>query len=244
MKRLWIIKLGTTFPATRKQFGDMNDWIESALGPLTIDVCTIDAANGDPLPSPDECAAIVMTGSHAMVTDNLPWSVAVARWLPSLLDAGIPILGICYGHQLLAHAAGGVVDYHAKGREIGTVPVRRLPASAHDPLFQRLPESFTAHACHSQTVLKLPPDAVALACNDHDSHHAFRVGTCAWGVQFHPEYTPGIMRSYIEQRAEALASEGMSVPGLLDAVAETPDAAAMLRAFGRLAEQPALRFSS
>lgn len=236
MKRLWIIKLGTTFPATRKQFGDMNDWLESALNFLTTPVCTIDATNGDPLPSPNECAAIVMTGSHEMVTDRLPWSVAVERWLPSLIDAGVPILGICYGHQLLAQATGGEVAFHAQGREIGTVPIRRLPESAHDPLFQKLPESFVAHACHSQTVLRLPPGAVALACNDHDSHHAFRIGASAWGVQFHPEYTPAIMRSYIEQRAQALISDGMSVPDLLGAVSETPHAAAMLRAFGRFAE--------
>ena len=64
--------------------------------------------------------------------------------------------GICYGHQLLAKAAGGEAGYHPRGKEIGTVRVDLVDGHNGDALFQSLPNSFAAHVTHSQTVLQLP----------------------------------------------------------------------------------------
>lgn len=236
MKRLYIIKAGTTYAATAARFGDFDAWTAAALGPLRMETRVVDAEHSAALPAAADCAGAIVTGSHAMVTENLPWSVAAERWIPSLLEARVPFLGICYGHQLLARAAGGDVGYHPRGEEIGTVAVRLLPGSAADPLFRSLPPSFSAHAAHSQTVLRLPPGAVPLAANDHEPHHAFRLGGWAWGVQFHPEYDAGIMGSYIEAERDALEANGRDVPGLLGAVSETPFAAATLRTFSRIVE--------
>jgi len=150
--------------------------------------------------------------------------------------AGIPLFGICYGHQLLARAAGGAIGFHPQGTEFGTVQVHLLPQCTDDPLFRSLPRTFPAQATHSQTVLRLPPEARLLAFNTHEPHQAFRIGECAWGVQFHPEYTAETMRSYIEADADRLASVGMDVPELLQAVEETPTAALVLKNFGRYVE--------
>ena len=75
-----------------------------------------------------------------------------------------------------------------------------------------------------------------MAVNNHEPNHAFRLGDCAWGVQFHPEYNTDIMRSYIEEQADELDSAGMDVPELLCAVAETPIAAKTLKNFARIVE--------
>ena len=230
-KKLYIIKVGTTFPATLAQFGDFDVWTAAGLGIPSSDIVSLDVQNGAPLPAPDECASVVITGSHAMVTDRLPWSVALEEWIPLLLEKQVPILGICYGHQLLAQAAGGEAGFHPQGKEIGTVDVKLLPTAAGDPLFHALPPSFAAHVTHSQTVLTLPIGAQLLAANAFEPHHAFRLGDCAWGVQFHPEYSANIMRSYIEQQAEELVANGRDVAALLDAVQETPVAAEILRRF-------------
>ena len=76
------------------------------------------SSKGHPLPPPADCRAVVITGSHAMVTDNRPWSVKVANWIPMLVNYEVPFLGICYGHQLLAQAmaaqAAGVVVEQVK----------------------------------------------------------------------------------------------------------------------------------
>jgi GMP synthase (glutamine-hydrolysing) len=232
MKKLYIIKIGTTFPATGAKFGDFDQWTANALGSIDIGIGVVDAEHGAALPDLDACAGVAITGSHAMVTDNAPWSVGLEKWIVSLLNAQIPVFGICYGHQLLARAAGGQVDFHPRGKEIGTVAVNLLPECADDPLFQALPDAFLAHVTHSQSVLNLPEQAIRLAANAYEPNHAFRLGKCAWGVQFHPEYHADIMRSYIEEQTHELRSAGLDVQHLLRTVSETPVAAEILKRFG------------
>lgn len=239
MKKLYILKVGSTFPATAKQFGDFDAWTSAGLGAMAIPTLVVDAEQGADLPRLEECAGVVITGSHAMVTDNLPWSLKLESWIPSLLGARVPLLGICYGHQLLARAAGGEVGYHPRGKEIGTVAIELLPAAARDPLFKALPTSFLAHATHAQTVLRLPPGATPLASNSFEPNHAFGLQGCAWGVQFHPEYSAEIMRVYIRAQASALEAKGKDVAALLATVTETPAAAATLKNFAALVKDRA-----
>ncbi len=234
MRRLFIIKAGTTFPNTARQWGDFDLWTLNGLQLSSSEVEVVDVAAGSPLPDAIACSGVVVTGSHAMVTDNLPWSEATAAWIPSLIAAEVPFLGICYGHQLLAQAMGGRVGFHPGGEEIGTVDIHLLPNSRTDPLFCSLPSPFKAHTTHSQTVLSLPQGAVCLASNSFEPHHAFRLGSCAWGVQFHPEYDRKIMESYVVEQTEGLEAAGQDVPELLRTIADTPEAATILRRFGRM----------
>jgi GMP synthase (glutamine-hydrolysing) len=232
MKKLYIIKIGTTFPATQRRLGDFDLWTANALDSVDIELGIVDAEHGAPLPKEEECNGVIITGSHAMVTDNVPWSVKLEKWISLLLSARLPIFGICYGHQLLARAGGGEVGFHPHGKEIGTVSIQSLPACVDDPIFQTLPQSFLAHVTHLQTVLKLPKATVRLAANTHEPHHAFRLGQCAWGVQFHPEYNVDIMRAYIQEETNELESAGLDIHQLLDSVTETPIAAQLLKNFG------------
>ena len=235
-KQLYIIKAGTTFFDTAKQLGDFDTWTAAALGVLDVETCILDAEHGATLPSVAECAGVVLTGSHAMVTDELPWSVNLEKWIPSLVEARTPLFGICYGHQLLARAAGGKVGFHPSGKEIGTVQVQLLADCEKDLLFRSLPQTFLAHVTHSQSVLRLPPNATRLASNTYEPNHAFRIGECAWGVQFHPEYNADIMRAYIEEQANELNSAGVNIAELLSAVEETPVATRILTNFARVVE--------
>ena len=236
MKKLYIIKTGTTFPDTLKQLGDFDAWTRAALGETATDICILDVERGAPLPAAADCAGVVITGAHSMVTDELPWSVALEKWIPSLLAAGMPFLGICYGHQLLARAAGGPVGLHPRGQEIGSVAVERLDIARQDSLFKYLPASFSAQVTHAQSVLALPSGAIRLAANSHEFNHAFRLGARAWGVQFHPEFTPDIMRAYIREQVVALTAAGMEIKSLLQAVVPTPEAGNVLREFARVVE--------
>src|SRR5690606_38861481 len=116
---------------------------------------------------------------------------------------GQRVLGVCYGHQLLAHALGGRVDDHPAGREVGTVELELDAAGEGDALFGATPAKFRAHATHRQSVLELPPGATVLARSAHDPHHAVRYAPTAWGLQFHPEFSVGIMRGYLQLPAPA-----------------------------------------
>jgi GMP synthase (glutamine-hydrolysing) len=149
----------------------------------------------------------------------------------------MPLLGICYGHQLLAHALGGAVDYNPQGREMGTVAVQLHEEAAADPLFAGLGPRMDAQATHRQSVLRVPDQATVLARSDKDAHQAFRWGESVWGVQFHPEFSTAMMRSYIHARREALTSEGASPPALIKDVRPAPRARQVLRRFVRHARR-------
>jgi len=239
MKAFWIIKAGTTFADTAREFGDFDQWTRDSLG-LDLDQVRIwDAEADQPLPDPSTCSGVVVTGSHAMVTDHLPWSVHVEAWIPELVRADVPLLGICYGHQLLAQAMDGQVSYHPLGREIGTVEVELLDSCRDDPLLRELPSTISVHAVHAQSVIQLPPGAVHLARNDYEPHHAFRLGDSAWGIQFHPEYDAPIMQSYIEHLADELYAANRDVSDVLRSVRETPRARDVLRRFTKLVHEKA-----
>jgi GMP synthase (glutamine-hydrolysing) len=149
------------------------------------------------------------------------------------------MFGICYGHQLLAHALGGAVDYNPHGREMGTVAVHLHDEAATDPLFAGLGARIDAQATHRQSVLRLPEQATVLARSDKDAHQAFRWGESVWGVQFHPEFSTRLMKSYIHARREALTNEGTSHQALLQDVRPAPRAREVLRRFVRHARRHA-----
>lgn len=235
MKKIVIIKAGSTYVDTAEKFGDFDAMISRGLNISAEHVKVINAFEGEPLPDPSACHGIVITGAHCMVTDNLPWSLAIEAWLPKVVQAQVPLLGICYGHQLLGRAMGGRVDYHPQGEEVGTVAIQLRPESAGDPLFDRLPRQFLANVSHAQSVLALPPGAVLLAANDFEPHHAFRLGSCAWGVQFHPEFTLDITRDDILKQADELTLAGRDVGALLQDLRETPQASSLLATFAQLA---------
>lgn len=234
MKKLFIVKTGTTFFSTLDRYGDFDTWVREGLGQVGPPLSVVDVVRGETLPAAGECCGVVVTGSHAMVTDNLPWSVTIEKWIPSLIESCVPFLGICYGHQLLGRAMGGEVGYHPLGEEIGTVAVELTAEGFADPLFSGVSASFNAHTTHAQSVLSLPPGSKRLAWNSHDPNHAFRVGGCAWGVQFHPEYRAAVMKAYIEAQSLELSVSGRNPAMLLRDVQDTPQAGLTLLNFTRI----------
>lgn len=231
MQPLVLFKVGGTFPEVARRLGDFEDWFRRGLGLGEGELLILDATRGGPLPDPSSIAGAVITGSHAMVTDWADWSEALAGWLRRAVPAGLPVLGVCYGHQLLAHALGGQVDYLPGVPEVGTVAVRLSPAARADVLLGGLPETFSAQATHAQTVRCLPDGAVLLAGNDYEPHHAFRVGQHAWGLQFHPEFDRDVMLAYVDYRMARCEDPHRDWPAIRAAVTDTPQAAALLPRF-------------
>jgi GMP synthase (glutamine-hydrolysing) len=231
MKSLLIIKAGSTFPVIRQRLGDFEDWVISACGLSTDVFRVIDLQEGESLPLVDCLSGVIITGSHAMVTDQDVWMQKLAVWVIAVVQRQIPLLGICFGHQLLAKAMGGDIDYHPLGREIGTVAVTLTDEGKKDRLLGGLPDTFLAHATHAQSVINLPFNAVRLAENGFEAQHAFRLGYNAWGLQFHPEFTAEIVQGYIIEQSASLLSEGMNIEALQAEVRETEPANALLKKF-------------
>ena len=141
MKPLLIIKTGSAFASLQSEFGDFDDFVLSQM-PGIGNVLVATVFKRIWLPAYDTVSGVIITGSHAMVTDREDWSEFVAKWLRGIAANTLPVLGICYGHQLLAHAWGGDVGYHPQGKEIGTVGIDLTAAGCKDPLLSCMPRSF------------------------------------------------------------------------------------------------------
>ena len=231
MQRILVVKTGSSLPSLVASRGDFEDWFVAGLGVDPGQVHIIRPHEGETLPPPNQATWVLVTGSPAMVTHGDKWGEDTAAWLVRVVEAGVPVLGVCFGHQLLAHALGGVVGDCPGGPEIGTVQVSLTPEGARDPLFQPGPGRFSAQVSHWESVLELPPGARLLATTERDPCHAFAYGEQAWGVQFHPEFDAEITRTYLRERRQKLANGGQDVDALLAGVHESPHGAAILPRF-------------
>ncbi len=220
--------------ASMRRYGGFPHWIRVAAGLSEREVDVVDVERGADLPSADGYAGVLVTGSGAMVTDRADWSERSAAWLREAAHAGVPLFGICYGHQLIAHALGGEVGPNPRGREMGSFEVETLDAAADDALFANAGPRFVAQVTHLQSVLRLPEGATLLAKSALEPHQAFRWRARVWGVQFHPEFSATHMRGYIRARSGALYQEGLDPVAAVAAVRAAPEARAVLQRFVRL----------
>ncbi len=231
MKNIYVIKAGTTFPSVKEEHGDFDLWTIRSMGIRHDEAVTIDIQEMEPLPEYSECKGVVITGSHAMVTEHLPWSDLLLDWIPGLIKREIPFMGICYGHQLLAEAMGGKVGFHPKGEEIGTVDITLSTEAVKDPLFKDMPASIPVHVTHAQSAITIPQGTTIIASNEFEPYHAIRIGKCAWGVQFHPEYNTNIMKAYIINQADELVTSGRNIDEIMMTVRETPHSSDIMKRF-------------
>ncbi|WP_324758589.1 type 1 glutamine amidotransferase [Haloarcula sp. GH36] len=138
----------------------------------------------------------VVTGSKASVYWDEPWIGRLKEWVGEAIEAGLPFLGVCYGHQLLANVLGGRVEPMDE-YEIG---YRTVEQDGQNRLLDGVDDDFVAFTTHSDQVTKAPPGATVFARNDYGIH-GFRKGR-AFAVQFHPEYDTETARTVTEAKDE------------------------------------------
>jgi len=233
MKPVLIIRTGRAPAPIRARHGDFPHWFRLGAQLSAERMRVVDVEAGDTLPAPSEVAGALITGSAAMVTDRAAWSERTAGWIRDAMDEQLPLFGVCYGHQLMAHALGGRVDYLPGGREIGTVTIRMLDEAKTDLLTDKLPSEFRVHATHEQSVLELPKGATVLASSSRDPHHLVRYGANAMSAQFHPEFNADVMRAYIDRKHHDMRREGFDPHHTFRQVAPTPLARRLFRQFSR-----------
>jgi len=232
-------RLAEALPPLFDAVGEASDLMLDAIGPVPGGVRVVAVSHGMPLPPPEEVGAVVVTGAAAMVADPLPWIGETAAFLRGVVALDVPVLGICFGHQLLAAALGGRVAAMAGGPEYGTVAIETTPAAAEDPLFAPLAPGFIGQAAHYQAVVEPPPGAEILAVGA-SGIQGMRIGS-AWGTQFHPEFPAVAVELIVRAIGRRLTAAGVDVDAALAGTVETPAARALLTRFGDLvrARQPA-----
>lgn len=148
------------------------------------------------LPGVEDIGALIVLGGGMGANDDQrhPFLVELKKLIRAVVAARIPYLGICLGGQLLAAALGAKV-VSSRWEELGTLPVSLTAEGEEDLLFSGIAETFTTFQWHHDS-FDVPADGVLLASSALCRHQAFRVGSSAWGLQFHPEVTEAIIRDW------------------------------------------------
>jgi GMP synthase (glutamine-hydrolysing) len=197
------------------------------------DIVICDAVG--PSPSPDFLVgmdAVILGGSGHSVFEEYPNRSSVEEFVHEVRRRHLPILGICFGHQLLAHVFGGEVVRDDACEEYGTFDVRLAPAAAADPLFVGLPAVFPAQCAHRDRVARLPVGATLLASSAKCLVHAFTLpGEGIYGVQFHLERSRADFEAVIRMSGPDYAARSGGAAAALSTLRETPEAASVIARF-------------
>lgn len=241
-KKLLVVKTGSLRARAQQlveTFGDQEEIFSAAAGYGTATSEVIEVWAGAAIPHPpSHYRGILITGSGAMISDRAPWMENTAGWLRGAVAAEVPILGICFGHQLIAHALGGEVGPNPRGFEVGTIRVAFNEDAAADPLFASLPASADFGAHHYQSVLTRPAGAQVLGANGQDENQAVRFAPHAWGVQFHPEFGQAFMRALVDVVADDIVRAGCDPGAIRRSIDDMPQGPALLRRFMAIVGAP------
>lgn len=195
--------------------GRVGDWLVEA----GLELSVVRADLGEVLPERlDGFAGLLVLGGDQAAYDPpevSPYLTDVMALLRTGVREQIPTLGICLGGQLLARALGGVVRRAMDGPELGGQLVAKRDVAAVDPVFSGVPFIPDVVQWHYDEIAELPVDAVLLASSPRYPHQAFRIGQCAWGLQFHIETTPEMVRSWAVNDRGKAAEWGQDVDAAL-----------------------------
>lgn len=150
-----------------------------------------------PFPDLAEVTGIIVLGGEMGVheTGRFPHLLRVSSFMARALEAGTPLLGICLGGQLLAKLAGGAVRSPSAHGEKGVCQVTLNQEGRADPLFAGVPSPFVTFQLHNDSFTP-PPGATLLAGSTACPAQAFRLGSNAYGLQFHPEVDRAIVSDW------------------------------------------------
>jgi len=206
--KLAILEAGTPPGALTERFGRYPAMFERLLG-NGIDYDSFDVPAGELPGVPGAHDAYLITGAAAGVYDGLPWIHELAAFLRAAGSA--KLVGICFGHQIMAEAFGGRVEKVAKGWGVG---LHNYPIVKHEPWMDQA-SIVSVPASHQDQVVQQPPQTDIIASSIFTPYAGL-----AWhnkraiSFQFHPEFEPDYARALIESRRERLPDPDAAIASL------------------------------
>jgi len=205
-RRIALLLTNTDDSAFAQRHPDDALKVAAMLRPLRPD-WTFDcfsAKDGRLPPEHDRYDGVVITGSIASVNDDAPWIAALSDRVAALLAERVPLVGLCFGHQLIARVLGGRVGANPDGLRVGVVTTR---FTAAEPWMQPPAAALALFAAHEEQVLALPAQARVLGGDSGCPVGSFTVGDHVLTTQYHPELSPDFMAGLVEAFAPAFGPE-------------------------------------
>jgi GMP synthase-like glutamine amidotransferase len=202
-----ILQTDRVVDGFRDAHGDYPEMFERLLeaADSTVTTTTYWVQDVAQLPSAVLCDAYLITGSRHSVYEDLPWIAPLVEFLRQVLCAQKKIIGVCFGHQLMAHYFGGRVTAAEHGWAVGVHESR---------LVQHLPWMGTPQAeqvallsSHKDQVVVLPDDAVLYATNDFCPIAGFTIGDAVVTIQGHPEFSKPYAKALMDKRRDLLGPD-------------------------------------
>jgi len=211
MPHVTIIETGLVSPKTREQHGSYPQMFETMIAAadpsVTFDTVSIPA--GERLPDAGGLEAILITGSSAGVYDEFDWIAPLEGFVRAAHGAKVPMVGVCFGHQLIAQALGGVARKSEKGWGLGRHVYDVAPGNGIVDGTR-----IALAASHQDQVITPPPGAKTILSSDFTEHAALLYpGGTTLSVQPHPEFSVG----YALACCEMAGSKGHAPDGLVAA---------------------------
>ncbi|MGC1505607.1 MAG: type 1 glutamine amidotransferase [Sulfitobacter sp.] len=220
--KIGILRTGEALPQIKRDHGEMDELFVKL---LADDAFTFEkfAVLDDVFPaSVTDCDAWLITGSAFSAYEPLPWIARLEDFIRAAHKAEVPMVGICFGHQIMAQALGGTVEKHHDGWALGP----------HDYVFEGSAEPVTINAWHQDQVTRLPENARTVGRSSFCENAAIAYGKTGYSVQAHPEFDNSFIADLIDLRRNSVPADRVKTAlSDLKSKAPSPEVVAQIKSF-------------